>query len=83
MVEDESRYNNMNMKWTLASHNLSGYYSCSLIVHCFMHLRYRLELKWMASALGDYETFLRFLKQSRTFNLNNNLYLENGMTGML
>ena len=35
------------MKWTVASHNLSGYCSNSLIVHCFIHLRYHLEPKWM------------------------------------
>ena len=70
-----------NMKQTLASHNLSGYRSNSLIVHCFMHLQYHIEPKWTLAdhslnqfALGDYETFWRFLKQCRTFNLNINLY---------
>ena len=89
----------------LASHNLSGYCSNSLIIHCFIQFRYHLEPKWMLAgpqsksviaqiegsmlfqkpsecftitlgfALGDYETFLRFLKQCRTFNLSNNLYI--------
>ena len=29
-----------------ASHNLSGYRSNSLIVHCFIHFRYYLVPKW-------------------------------------
>ena len=49
MAEDKSRYNDMNtiyMKWTLASHKLSGYRSNSLNVYCFIHRRHHLELKW-------------------------------------
>ena len=47
MAEDKLRYNDVNMKWTPASHNLSGYHSNSLIVLCFIHLHYLVEPKWM------------------------------------
>ena len=49
MAEDKSRYNDMNVKRTPTSHNLSGYHSNSLIVYCFTHLQYCLKLKWTAS----------------------------------
>ena len=49
MAEDKSRYNDMNTILyemdAIASHNLSGYHSNSLIVHCFIHFRYHLKPK--------------------------------------
>ena len=45
MADDKSRYNDMNMKWMLTSHNLSGYHSSSLIVYYFINLQYCLEPK--------------------------------------
>ena len=49
MAKDKLRYNDFHMKWTLASHNLSGYHSNSLTVHCFIYLQYHLEPKWMVA----------------------------------
>ena len=71
MAEDKSRYNDMNMKRTLASHNLSGYRSNSLIVHCFIYLQYRLEPKWTLAenSLNQLLFKLKFLRCFR--NLRN------------
>ena len=72
MAEDMSRYNDMNMKWALADHNLSGYHSNSLIVHCFIHFWYHLELKWTLAADHSLNQLLFKLKVLCCFrNLQN------------
>ena len=43
---DKSRYNDINTILYETDANLSGYRSNILIVHCFIHFRYHLELKW-------------------------------------
>ena len=44
----------------LAIHSLSGYRSNSLIVHCFIHLLYHLDLKWTLEGHSLNQLLLKF-----------------------
>ena len=51
----------LKLKWMLADHTLNQLLLKLKVLRCFRNLQN--------------ETFLRFLKQCRTFNLSNNLYI--------
>ena len=74
MAEDKLRYNNMNTILHETDANLSGYHSNSLIVHCFIHFRYHLELKWTLAdhILNQLLPKLKILRCFETFGMFHN-----------